>query len=222
MAKAVTLKNNNDEEVYPVTDISLVNGELPTARIADDAITTDKIADEAITSDKIDFTTLAPYWKVVSVVSGSTNAWTIPAGYRFYRLVMRCATSAPSTASRPAIAASSKSGTAWSTWVSEDSSATTAGAGNWASDVETITVVTPNTNTISCSPVVKLDLTRLSSGGTGFVGTWTCSGSGFDWMSVGKVEFSISSGSSDFYLYFTRGSSSLSNFLGYVEALVEN
>ena len=28
MAKAVTLKNNNNEEVYPVIDISLVNGEL--------------------------------------------------------------------------------------------------------------------------------------------------------------------------------------------------
>ena len=28
MAKAVTLKNNNNEEIYPVTDISLVNGEL--------------------------------------------------------------------------------------------------------------------------------------------------------------------------------------------------
>lgn len=58
MAKAVTLKNSNDEEVYPVTDISLVNGELPTARIADDAITTDKVADGAVTSDKIDWTTI--------------------------------------------------------------------------------------------------------------------------------------------------------------------
>lgn len=57
MAKAVTLKNSNDEEVYPVTDISLVNGELPTARIADSAVTTDKIADESVTSDKIDWTT---------------------------------------------------------------------------------------------------------------------------------------------------------------------
>lgn len=43
MAKAVTLKNSNDEEVYPVTDISLVNGELPTARIADGAVTSGKI-----------------------------------------------------------------------------------------------------------------------------------------------------------------------------------
>ena len=43
MAKAVTLKNNNDEEVYPVTDISLVNGNIPTGRIADNAVTSNKI-----------------------------------------------------------------------------------------------------------------------------------------------------------------------------------
>ena len=48
MAKAVTLKNNNNEEVYPVTDLSLVNGNIPTGRIADNAVT----------SDKVDFTTL--------------------------------------------------------------------------------------------------------------------------------------------------------------------
>ena len=68
MAKAVTLKNNNNEEVYPVTDLSLVNGNIPTGRIADNAITTPKIADgavttekianKAVTSDKIDWTTL--------------------------------------------------------------------------------------------------------------------------------------------------------------------
>lgn len=43
MAKAVTLKNKNNEEVYPVTDISLVNGNIPTGRIADNAVTSDKI-----------------------------------------------------------------------------------------------------------------------------------------------------------------------------------
>lgn len=68
MAKAVTLKNGNDEEVYPVTDLSLVNGNIPTGRIADNAITTPKIADgavttgkianKAVTSDKIDWETL--------------------------------------------------------------------------------------------------------------------------------------------------------------------
>ena len=53
MAKAVTLKNNNNEEIYPVTDLSLVNGNIPTGRIADNAITTPKIADGTITTDKI-------------------------------------------------------------------------------------------------------------------------------------------------------------------------
>lgn len=68
MAKAVTLKNTNDEEVYPVTDISLVNGELNGARIVDASVGSDKltpnavweenIKDGAVTSDKIDWTTI--------------------------------------------------------------------------------------------------------------------------------------------------------------------
>lgn len=33
MAKAVTLKNKNNEEVYPVTDISLVNGAITSSRL---------------------------------------------------------------------------------------------------------------------------------------------------------------------------------------------
>ena len=80
MAKAVTLKNNNDEEVYPVTDISLVNGELPTARIADGAITTPKIADGAVTSEKINWSTVAPYW--YNATNG--NAVTIPKDGVYY------------------------------------------------------------------------------------------------------------------------------------------
>lgn len=58
MAKSVTLKNSNNEEIYPVTDLSLVNGNIPTGRIADNAITTPKIADGAVTSNKIDWTSL--------------------------------------------------------------------------------------------------------------------------------------------------------------------
>ena len=77
MAKAVTLKNSNDEEVYPVTDISLVNGELPTARIADGAITSDKIADSSVTSDKIDWATFIKQTEMPIVSSTSiSSAWT--------------------------------------------------------------------------------------------------------------------------------------------------
>ena len=73
MAKAVTLKNNNNEEVYPVTDLSLVNGNIPTGRIADNAITTPKIANGAVTSDKIDWTTMT-----CGIVSSPASS-TIPA-----------------------------------------------------------------------------------------------------------------------------------------------
>ncbi len=66
MAKAVTLKNNNNEEVYPVTDLSLVNGNIPTGRIADNAVT----------SDKIDWTTMT-----CGIVSNPASD-TIPANGR--------------------------------------------------------------------------------------------------------------------------------------------
>ena len=66
MAKAVTLKNNNNEEVYPVTDLSLVNGNIPTGRIADNAVTTPKIADGAVTQDKI-----SGGWKLIGEANGT-------------------------------------------------------------------------------------------------------------------------------------------------------
>lgn len=74
MAKAVTLKNSNDEEVYPVTDISLVNGN----------ITAGRIADGAVTANKIDWETLSPRWKVLVV--SDNNHITVPGGYNFLRI----------------------------------------------------------------------------------------------------------------------------------------
>lgn len=63
MAKIVTLKNNNDEEVYPITTAEAVNGGLyadngieVTGVVPD--VTTSRIVDGAVTSAKIDWTTL--------------------------------------------------------------------------------------------------------------------------------------------------------------------
>lgn len=59
MATAVTLKESDGSEIYPVTDISLVNGGisahdiLPASSVA--PITTDQIQDGAVTASKIDF-----------------------------------------------------------------------------------------------------------------------------------------------------------------------
>ena len=72
MAKAVTLKNNNNEEIYPVTSADLVTGTIPTSQIRDGAITsnkitnlavtTNKLADTSVTADKIDYSTMGPVW----------------------------------------------------------------------------------------------------------------------------------------------------------------
>ena len=77
MAKAVTLKNNNNEEIYPVTDLSLVNGNIPTGRIADNAVT----------SAKIDWATLKPYWRTLGVYN--TASITIPSKYTHFRMFIR-------------------------------------------------------------------------------------------------------------------------------------
>lgn len=86
MAKAVTLKNNNNEEVYPVTDLSLVNGNIPTGRIVDNAVTTDKVADGAVTSDKIDWTTIMQSGEWVLVDSASLSSDT--AGTTFLQVTV--------------------------------------------------------------------------------------------------------------------------------------
>ena len=82
MAKAVTLKNNNDEEIYPVTDISLVNGELNGARIVNASVGSDKltpnavweenIKDGAVTQNKI-----SGGWKLIGEANG-TNRTNLP------------------------------------------------------------------------------------------------------------------------------------------------
>lgn len=66
MAKIVTLKNSNDEEVYPVTQAEAINGLIyadsegtPSAVTAD--ITSARIADGAVTSDKLAWSTLINY-----------------------------------------------------------------------------------------------------------------------------------------------------------------
>lgn len=53
MAKAVILNDNNGEEVYPVTDISLVNGELNGAKIVNASVGSDKLTPNAVWNENI-------------------------------------------------------------------------------------------------------------------------------------------------------------------------
>ena len=155
MAKAVTLKNNNDEEVYPVTDLSLVNGNIPTGRIADNAITTPKIADGAVTSAKIDWTTLmqSGEWILVDSASLSSNT----SGTTFlqvivptelqgadveYRLTIGAEFLASQFPSYPYLNCRKSDGT-WNYQDKDFSYIRTAGVGNAAAGVYTATKVNP-------------------------------------------------------------------------------
>ena len=164
---------------------------------------------------------MKPYWKVVSVNNG-TNSWTIPAGYRFYKVYMRCTASAPSSSSQVYLACDSKSATAYTTGVYQTSSTVAATAVTFGTDTTAIAPLsTAGASSGTLSPNVRFDLSRLSTTSTSLAGFYSATGGGSDWSISGKLEFTVTS-SGDFTMSFSRGGgSSLANFAGYVEALVE-
>lgn len=99
MAKAVTLKNSNNEEVYPVTDISLVNGTVGTAKISNNSITEAKIFNNAISSNKIRDGAIttdkladdAVGWRYLGCAHTDTAVqqfdFTLPATYDNYKII---------------------------------------------------------------------------------------------------------------------------------------
>ena len=213
MAKAVTLKNSNDEEIYPVTDISLVNGELPTARIADSAVTTAKIADSAVTSKKIDWTTFKPYWKTVAT-STSTSV-TLPAGYRLYRI--RLVGQKTNANTWGTISCPQATGTTWiyiqgmsnGTWVANERSVTTSSDKSVMDGSRSGTAAGSQTWDIAISKPVKY--------GTECLATWETGMSGSLTFNTGRSIFDVSNGYADMSL-----SCELSTAFWSVEALVEN
>jgi hypothetical protein len=64
----------------------------------------------------------------------------------------------------------------------------------------------------------QIELARSTSGGDYFEGYCITSGGGADWTVQGKLEFAAPG---SFNLYYERSGCALSNFHGYVEALVE-
>ena len=183
MAKAVTLKNNNDEEIYPVTDISLVNGELNGARIVNASVGSDKltpnavwnenIKDKAVTSAKIDWTTLAQSGEWVLVDSASVSSNTdgtsflnvaVPTALQGanveYKLVIGAEFLASSFPSYPFLNCRKSDGT-WNHSDKDFSYIRTAGVGNTSPGIYTATNVNPlafewviTSNNCSCSAEV--------------------------------------------------------------------
>lgn len=76
MAKAVTLKNANDEEVYPVTDISLVNGDINGARIVNASVGSDKLTPNAVWGENIkDGVITQEKFNLDEMPAGKVTAW---------------------------------------------------------------------------------------------------------------------------------------------------
>ena len=216
MAKAVTLKNNNNEEVYPVTDLSLVNGNIPTGRIADNAITTPKIANGAVTPDKIDWTTLTQSGEWVLVdnasLSSDTNGTSflnvaVPAALQGanveYKLTIGAEFLASQFPSYPFLNCRKSNGD-WSRSDKDFSYIRTAGVGNTAANVYTATKVNPlafewvvTVNNCSCSAEI-------------IVGR---AGAGNFWNAVGRAGgFSDGGASSVSFASRTQWSTSISGF----------
>ena len=203
MAKAVTLKNSNNEEVYPVTDLSLVNGNIPTGRIADNAVT----------SDKINWTTIAPYWKTVAT-STSSNV-TIPAGYRLYRV--RLIGTKTNANNWGIIGCSQATGTTWiyiqgmsnGTWVASERSLTASSDKAVMDGARNGTATGYQTWDITISKPVKTGAHYMATWETGMTGSLT--------FNTGRSIFDVANGSADINLYCE-----LSPALWSVEALVES
>ena len=203
MAKAVTLKNSNNEEIYPVTDLSLVNGN----------ITTGRIADNAVTSAKIDWATLKPYWKVVAT-STSTNV-TLPAGYRLYRI--RLIGTKTNANNWGVIGCSQATGTTWiyiqgmsnGTWVAAERSLTASSDKAVMDGARSGTATGYQTWDITISRPVKNGAHYMATWETGMTGSLT--------FNTGRSIFNVTNGSADMDLYCE-----LSSALWSVEAFVEN
>ena len=203
MAKAVTLKNNNNEEVYPVTDLSLVNGNIPTGRIADGAVT----------SAKINWTTIAPYWKTVAT-STSSNV-TIPAGYRLYRV--RLCGNKTSASNWGVIGCSQATGTTW-IYIQGMS------AGNWIADERSVTAPSDKAvmdgarhSTATGFQTWDITISKSSKTGKACVATWETGMTGSKTFNTGRSIFNVTNGNADMTLY-----SELSSALWSVEAFVES
>lgn len=218
MAKIVTLKNNNDEEVYPITTAEAVNGGLyadngieVTGVIPD--VTTSRIADGAVTSDKIDWTTLTPYWK--TVFASTSSSVTLPAGHHLYRI--RLVGRKTSTTNWGVVFCQQATGTTWiyiqgmsaGTWVAAERSVSA------PSDVAVMDGARHGTPT--GLQTWDITISKPDVTGTECVATWETCTIGSTTFNTGRSSFNVTDGTADMTL-----SSELSSPFWSVEVLVED
>lgn len=221
-----TVTQNTGSATISITDANgtttatVYDGTSPSLVQTTGQSTTDAMSQKA-TTDALDLKQdkLGSHWKIVSIVSG-TNKWTIPSGYRFYRLSMSCTTSAPSSSSRPFIQCNSLTANSYTTGISQiGSNSPTSFASNYSAGDHLVCPLYGSGSSGNLNPIVNIELRRYTTSSAGLSGFYTATGGGADWTIQGKIE--ITASASDFDLYIGRVNSTLSNFVGYVEALEE-
>lgn len=177
------------------------------------SIPTDSIANGAVTSDKIDWTTLAPYWKVVA--TSTSSSVTLPAGYRLYRV--RLCGNKTNTNSWGVIGCPQATGTTWiyvqgmsnNTWATAERSVT-------ASSDKAI-MDGARSNTPSGLQSWDITISKQTTTGTECMATWETATNGSLTFNTGRSIFNVTSGTANLTL-----NSELSSALWSVEAFVES
>lgn len=179
----------------------------------DVVISNAQLADSSVTSDKIDWTTIAPYWKVVA--TSTSSSVTLPAGYRLYRI--RLVGRKTSTNTWGVIGCTQATGTTWiyiqgmsaGTWVATERSVT-------ASSDKAI-MDAARSNTPSGLQSWDITISKQTTTGTECMATWETSTNGSLTFNTGRSIFNVASGTANLTL-----NSELSSAFWSVEALVES
>ena len=218
---AVLLDGGSDLESVLATkaDASTVNqkitvGDVQSTDIVANAVTTAKIADSAVTSSKIDWTTIAPYWKVVA--TSNTNTVTIPLNYKLYRI--RIAGYKSNSSNWGVIGCNQATGTTWiyiqgtsfGNWIQAERSV------NASSDKAVMDGARHGTPAGIQTWDIAISRTTLTE--QNFVATWSTCTTGSNTYNTGRSIFTLTSGTGTMTLYNDLASS----ITWCVEALVES
>ena len=209
--KAVTTAKIADNAV---TWAKLAEGSVSASRLASNAVETAKIKDGAVTSAKIDWTTIAPYWKVVA--TSNTNTVTIPLNYKLYRI--RIAGYKSNSSCWGVISCNQATGTTW-TYIQGTSS------GSWVQAERSVNAtndkaIMDGARTGAPAGVQTWDIaiSRTTLTEQNFVATWSTCTTGSNTYNTGRSIFTLTSGTGTMTLYNELASS----ITWCVEALVES
>lgn len=181
---------------------------------ASGTVTTDAIADGAVTSDKVDWTTLAPYWKIVATSTSSSIS--IPLDYRQYRI---------------RLVGYKSSSNSWGVITCSTATSTTyiyvqgVSAGSWVQAERSVTAssdkaVMDGARAAISAGYQSWDITidRPTSSSTSINAMWQTATTGSLTYNTGRSSFTLSSGSGN----MTLTSELSTNVKWVVEALAES